>query len=298
MDGRTSGGLRGSISVSRLVGLWATVRVHSIGTRCFFCSQCIRYEHVGVVVQERLLLPDNDTTKHAKHQIIEIKVHVVFGELAGGRLEAIPSLSEPVDIAYCGDQIHYIPRYISPWAAYTAKHDFLRNEAMLRTHTETIRAMGKAIAELYGADWFRLDVFVGPNGWLYINEVTYPSHVFHDDECTVQWLLSKYDDIELIESKAFVSPLLSQLNISWDEFHDTADYHSIRHATDQEYESQFWTVAPPEEQPLEPDVPPWHVMTLCMISVIALAVRFRLRFVRMGFGKLILGIIGHKRRSG
>jgi hypothetical protein len=217
-------------------------------------------------------------------QIIEIKVHVVFGELAGGRLEAIPSLSYPVDIAYCGGEIHYVPRY-KFWISNLVKRDFDRLEEMLKTHTETIRSMGKSIAELYGADWFRLDVFVGTNGWLYINEVTYPSHVFHEDECTIPWYLSRYrtpERLQVIESVHFWQPMLETINVTIRDFHDKADYHYMRHATDEEYAAQFWTVLPPEERvtPTE-DLIFVQSVVFCMSGVAFFALRIRKKLVKV-----------------
>jgi hypothetical protein len=287
-----------------------------------------RYEHVGMVVQERLMIPVDEHDDHraggndkndavgrtaglvsnkpaannrvsaarpsqlpagvhdvVPQQIIEIKVHVVFGELAGGRLEAIPSLLNPVDIAYCGQEIHHVPRYYYPWRAVRARQDFARAAAMLKTHTATIRAMGKAIAELYGADWFRLDVFVGPNGWLYINEVTYPSHIIHNDVCTIPWYLSRYQDhnrIEVVESSTFWQPMLDSINVTVADFRDQADYYQMRHATDAEYEAQFWTVLPPEERP-PPEEPLFvQAMVFCSLGLAFLAVRyFRRHLVRV-----------------
>lgn len=269
---------------------------------------------MGVVVQERLMIPENEKQQTytsnvnetylrqqvmSPREIIEIKVHVVFGELAGGRLEAIPSLRNPVDVAYCGDQIHYIPRFYSPWDAYKAKDDFLRNEAMLQEHTDTLRNMGRKIAQLYGADWFRLDVFAGPDGWLYINEVTYPSHVFHDDECTIPWLLSNYDHVQNIESSVFWKPILDRLEITAEEFHDKADYHLVRHAAEDEYESEFWTVVPPEERVREPEFTLLlQSLILCSVSALAVALRFRSRWIQkfLFFERSIQSRCGTKNR--
>lgn len=237
-----------------------------------------KYEHKGVVVEESLL-------QHISSELIEVKVHVVFGELAGGRLERIPHQGCPLDMHFCdSDEPVFVPRYHKR-RIKRLHAEFDRLKPFVTPHTDRIRQMGREIADLYGADMVvralkrcvfvclgvryltlvfisiliggfpsiapqRLDVFVGANGEFFFNEVTYPSAVVHEDKCTMPWLLEGYQQqkLERVDATVFVEPLLESINVTLHELTAMADFGVIRHAEDAEYDQETYKVLSPEEK--------------------------------------------------
>jgi len=69
-------------------------------------------------------------------------------------------------------------------------------ERIVRPHLPALADTASKIASTLGADWYRLDAFVGhPKFGLRVNEVTYPSHV--QDTCALRQWLATYQRIHL-----------------------------------------------------------------------------------------------------
>jgi hypothetical protein len=135
------------------------------------------FEHRGVLLEERYgSAADNGST-------YELKVFVVFGEAVGIVLypgdDPSRILARLVRDAGQGGRFRCLPNVDEAASARDpsacAMASLWINKARNRGR---IDEWALRIAQLYGADWYRLDVFAGDEqrGWL-VNEITYPSHV-------------------------------------------------------------------------------------------------------------------------
>merc|ERR1712032_1566768 len=75
--------------------------------------------------------------------------------------------------------------------------------SLVRPMLPRIADTAAKIAAFMGADWFRLDAFVGhPALGLRVNEITYPSHV--RDTCALQQWLRKYRELRVTSISSHV----------------------------------------------------------------------------------------------
>jgi hypothetical protein len=212
------------------------------------------------MVQESILSNDNDIEEASfdgligllegdnvkkTSDVIEIKIHVVFGHLAGASIRSVPNYYElSVEVAFCGtDKLDHV-KTREWWKPINGTH--ITDIVQSRTNTSQLRSIASTVAEAYGADWFRLDAFIDSQGSIFVNEVTYPSSSEHLDPCTIPWLYDAYQStsMEVVSSYDIMSDLLGRINITLADFVKYSDFHMLQKGSEDDYEHSDWKWLP------------------------------------------------------
>lgn len=205
-----------------------------------------KYEHRGVIVQENVLALQKD------HQIHEVKIHVALGRVGGTRVQSVPLNFDPaVDLTFCDNEKEGEGPHCRGSQAETKDEQLqLCNKfvPMIAAHSGNITTAAAKIANAYGADFFRLDLFLSSDGICLVNEVTYPSFHsmgeadFEGDDCSSGRLVSAYkrNAIEIVNATSILHPLLQQIRVEPEEFM-RSDFEDMEHADEAVYEAVNWT---------------------------------------------------------
>ncbi len=241
-----------------------------------------KYEHLGVLVQQSVLSQESNAEFHKgsfdsnTSLVFEIKPHVIFdGLLCGGTLNLVPFNSEYymyINFCHGEPRLQDISEEISESVWDEAIRPTLQAERLAKT--------AKRIAHAFGADWFRLDVFMDLNGMFLVNEVTYPSAEHPDDDCTYIHLYHhyKHKTFQILEPKSVLESLLQQIGIQYDEFIETTDYQLMTDWTEDEWDSylaslKYWNLLPVAEKNelwVSPPVLIWDIYCWLLKSRLAL----------------------------
>lgn len=227
-----------------------------------------QYEHLGVVVQQSVLSQDNVVEFHAgsfeniSSLVFEFEPHVVFGTLCGGELHLVPHNEDyHLKINYChGDARLQDVSGVDPSVWEIIQPKLLQSPGRLAK-------TAKRIAHAFGADWFRLDVFIDLNGMFYVNEVTYPSGMHPSEDCTypLYYHMYKHTTLDILEPRSVLEPLLRRINVSYDVFIESTDYKHMTDLTEEEWddyilsmphqfeEDVFWSETEEDEEEEEED---------------------------------------------
>ena len=167
-----------------------------------------QYEHRGCVLEDRYdgdgAAASDPSASSTAASSYELKVFVVFGVPIGIRVyprsstgrnldaeeETVDQLVRTGSDAVVGGRFRCVKADTTAQSRCATAAKWI-NEA---GHVRRLDDWASRIATLYGADWFRLDLFAGDTrrGWK-VNEVTYPSHITPPDAVWAHYV-SRYAD--------------------------------------------------------------------------------------------------------
>jgi len=154
-----------------------------------------RFEHRGVLLQQRYRCAQHECSGH---QLLELKVHVVFGRISCFVAERVPvRFDDSIYVSIADDGS------LNCWRNETGrtrdasdKFDCANLLPLVTAQLSRLSDAGANIAAALLADWFRMDLFLGhPQLELRVNEITYPSHIL-DTGALHQWL-RKYHELQI-----------------------------------------------------------------------------------------------------